>query len=48
MNGELLVERLLVYAKKNLHLDERDVIYMRNVLLAEFKLSSAYEGVYLF
>ncbi len=44
MNGELLVERLLAYAKKNLHLDERDAIYMRNVLLAEFRLSAAYEG----
>ena len=44
MNGELLIERLLVYAKKNLHLDECDVIYMRNILLAEFRLSAPYEG----
>ncbi len=44
MDGELLVERLLEYAKLNLHLDERDVIYMRNVLLAKFDLPAAYEG----
>lgn len=45
MNGELLTERLLAYARRFLHLDARDEVYMRNVLLAEFGLHAPYEGV---
>ena len=44
MNGELLTERLLAYARRFLHLDARDEVYMRNVLLAEFGLHVPYEG----
>ncbi len=40
MIGEALIERLLVYAVKHLHLDSRDVVYFRNILLAEFKISA--------
>lgn len=38
INGKLLVEKLLKYAKAFLHLNQRDEIYMRNILLREFKL----------
>ncbi len=38
IDGKLLVEKLLRYAKKFLHLNERDEIYFRNLLLREFKL----------
>ena len=38
IDGKLLVEKLLKYSKKFLHLEERDEIYMRNLLLREFKL----------
>ena len=38
IDGKLLVEKLLKYSKKFLHLNERDEIYMRNLLLREFKL----------
>ena len=44
MNGGLLVERLLAYARRYLALDERDVIYLRNTLFAEFRLSAPYDG----
>lgn len=44
VNGKLLVEKLVAYAKAFLHLDELDVIYARNTLLAEFKIDSAYVG----
>ncbi|MBQ4097880.1 MAG: UDP-glucose--hexose-1-phosphate uridylyltransferase [Clostridia bacterium] len=37
-DGKLLVEKLLRYAKKFLHLSERDEIYFRNLLLREFKI----------
>ena len=38
IDGKLLVEKLLRYAKKFLHLNPRDEIYFRNLLLREFKL----------
>ena len=38
IDGKLLVEKLLKYARTFLHLNERDEIYMRNILLREFKL----------
>ena len=44
MNGELLTERLLEYAKRYLYLHDYDVIYMRNLLLAELKLAAPYDG----
>lgn len=36
VDGKLLTEKLLKYAKKFLHLNERDETYMRNILLREF------------
>lgn len=44
VNGKLLTEKLIAYAKLFLHLDDLDEIYARNTLLAEFKLDSAYVG----
>lgn len=44
MDGRLLVERLLVYAKTYLHLEDCDTDYMRNVLLSRFSLTDPYEG----
>lgn len=44
MDGRLLVEKLLAYAEKYLHLQQQDKCYMRNVLLSELKLSEPYEG----
>ena len=38
VDGKVLIEKLLVYAKSNLHLEERDEIYFRNLLLREFRL----------
>ncbi len=43
INGKLLVEKLLRYAKDFLYLNERDVIYTRNVLLREFRLDEPEE-----
>ncbi|HEY8389917.1 MAG TPA: UDP-glucose--hexose-1-phosphate uridylyltransferase [Clostridia bacterium] len=43
MDGFLLTEKLLRYAKKHLHLDEFDEVYTRNVLLSELKLSKPCE-----
>ena len=43
-DGKLLVEKLLVYAEEFLHLEKLDVIYTRNILLREFKLSEPYSG----
>lgn len=40
VDGKLLIEKLLVYAKQNLGLSELDVIYERNTLLHLFNLSS--------
>ena len=44
VNGKLLVEKLIAYAKAFLYLDDLDEVYERNTLLAEFKLDSAYVG----
>ena len=44
MDGQLLTERLLEYAKTFLHLDARDEEYMRNLLLSRFHLYAPYEG----
>lgn len=38
IDGKLLTEKLLRYAQTFLHLNGRDVIYMRNILLREFGL----------
>ena len=38
IDGKVLVEKLLYYAECFLHLSKRDEIYMRNLLLREFKL----------
>ena len=44
MDGKLLTEKLLKYAECFLHLDKRDEIYMRNLLLREFGLTEPYQG----
>lgn len=44
VNGKLLVEKLVAYAKEFLYLDDLDVIYTRNTLLEEFHIDSAYVG----
>lgn len=44
MNGSLLVEKLLCYAEKHLHLEAVDKTYVRNVLLSELKAGEPYEG----
>ena len=44
IDGKLLVEKLLKYAEAFLHLNPRDEIYMRNLLLREFKLDEPYKG----
>ena len=43
IDGKLLVEKLLKYATTFLHLKKRDEIYMRNLLLREFKQVEPYE-----
>lgn len=43
VNGKELVEKLIKYAGAFLHLEKRDEIYMRNLLLREFKLSEPCE-----
>ena len=40
VDGKILVEKLIRYAKTFLHLKERDEIYVKNNLLREFKLDS--------
>lgn len=45
INGKLLVEKLITYAKAFLYLDDLDEVYARNTLLAELKLDSAYNDV---
>ncbi|MBR1967929.1 MAG: UDP-glucose--hexose-1-phosphate uridylyltransferase [Clostridia bacterium] len=42
-DGKILVEKLIRYAEKFLHLNPRDEIYTRNLLLREFKLSEPCE-----
>lgn len=41
VNGKLLAEKLIVYAKNFLYLAELDEVYMRNILLGEFGLVAA-------
>lgn len=43
VDGKLLVEKLLRYARTFLHLEKRDEIYFRNVLLREFGLDEAFD-----
>ena len=43
VDGKILTEKLLRYAQKFLHLNSRDVIYMRNILLREFRLDEPTE-----
>lgn len=38
IDGKLLIEKLLRYSTTFLHLNSRDVVYTRNLLLREFKL----------
>ncbi len=45
IDGRILTEKLLRYAVKNLHLNSRDVIYTRNLLLREFKILDPIEEV---
>ncbi len=45
IDGKILTEKLLRYAVKNLHLNSRDVIYTRNLLLREFKILDPIEEV---
>ena len=40
INGKLLVEKLIVYAKNFLHLNELDEIYVRNTIFTLFHISS--------
>lgn len=40
VDGKILVEKLIIYAKKFLYLNEIDEIYTRNLLLGEFNLTS--------
>lgn len=44
IDGKLLVEKLLKYARNFLHLNKRDEIYFRNLLLREFKLDAPFNG----
>ena len=44
IDGKILVEKLLCYAQEHLYLNARDVIYTRNILLREFKLSEPCES----
>ena len=39
IDGKILAEKLICYAKTFLHLNPRDEIYFRNLLLREFKLT---------
>lgn len=45
IDAKLLTEKLLRYAVKFLHLQQRDVIYFRNILLREFKETSPCEEI---
>ena len=44
MDGKLLIEKLLAYAKAHLYLKAEDEIYMRNVLLSQFGFSEPFDG----
>ncbi len=43
IDGKILVEKLLCYAETFLHLNKRDEIYFRNLLLREFNLDQGVE-----
>ena len=43
MEGKLLIEKLLKYAKSYLHLNEYDEVYVRNILLSILKIPCPYE-----
>lgn len=43
VDGKILIEKLLKYAKAFLHFESRDEIYFRNLLLREFKLMEGAE-----
>ena len=43
MDGRLLTEKLLAYAKTHLHLNDFDEVYTRNVLLSQLKLTNPFE-----
>ena len=45
IDGKILIEKLLKYAKTFLHLNPRDEIYFRNILLREFKLDEPAKDV---
>lgn len=45
MDGKLLVEKLLAYARAKLCMAEEDTVYMRNVLLSQFGFTEPYDGV---
>ena len=45
VNGKLLVEKLIVYAKNFLHLNELDEIYVRNTVFTLFHISSPAEKI---
>lgn len=45
VDGRLLTEKLLRYAKTFLYLNERDEIYFRNILLRELRLTEPAENV---
>lgn len=40
--AEKLIEELLIYAKKNLDLKGLDIIYLKSLLMAEFKITAPY------
>ncbi|MBQ9481159.1 MAG: UDP-glucose--hexose-1-phosphate uridylyltransferase [Clostridia bacterium] len=44
INGKLLAEKLLRYARRFLHLKDTDEVYTRNLLLRELKLTAPYSG----
>lgn len=48
MEGNLIVEKFIKYAKYHLHLDELDVCYKRNELISSLKLNNIYKGEYDF
>lgn len=44
VDGRILTEKLIRYALTHLHMNKRDEIYFRNILLREFKLTDPFEG----
>lgn len=43
IDGKVLVEKLIKYARTHLHMEKRDEIYFRNLLLREFRLEEPAE-----